>query len=305
MNESSQDELEQRAERAVRRGELLVALDALERLLAERPDDERLRGRIESVRSLLQPSELVHRRRAEPLAEQPAEAALNDAEQGELFASSGRYEQAVQCYRRAVAAHPKNELLQERLAELFRLAPPESRAVDDGLARAEPLEAITPLPPVRESISDARSSRAAEATFRPVPPSAPPAAAPPPPSLSRPPAPPASRLPAPVASHPAPAASHPAPRASSPPAPPASRPPPPPKPAPAAPPPRPAPRPRDPIRVPPRPARPHPRRPPLARGRAPRARLGRRADCGLRLCLRAGTIRPTNSAACIPPGDRS
>ena len=174
MDESSQDELEQRAERAVRRGELLVALDAFERLLAQRPEDERLRGRIESVRSLLQPSELVHRRRAEPLAEQPVEAALNDAEQGELFASSGRYEQAVQCYRRAVATHPKNELLQERLAELFRLAPPESRAVDDGLSRAEPLEAITPLPPVRESISEARSSRAAEATFRPVPPSAPP-----------------------------------------------------------------------------------------------------------------------------------
>jgi len=121
----------------------------------------------------LQPSELVHRRRAEPSPEQPEEMALNDAEQGELHAANGRYEQAVQSYRRAVEAHPNNELLRERLAELFRLAPPGSRAVDDGLSRAERLEAIA-QPAEQKSRGDARSSRAADATFRPVPLSAPP-----------------------------------------------------------------------------------------------------------------------------------
>ena len=62
----SADELEQRAERAVRRGELLLALELFESLLADNPEDERVRQRMESVRALLQPSELVNRRRAEP-----------------------------------------------------------------------------------------------------------------------------------------------------------------------------------------------------------------------------------------------
>jgi|GEM_PF-2237112 len=173
MDDPTQEGLEQRAERSVRRGELLVALDSFERLLALRPDDERLRGRIESVRSLLQPSELVHRRRAESPPEPAVEAALNDAEQGELYASNGRYALALQCYRRAVEAHSKNELLRERLAELFKLAPPDSRAVDDGLARAEKLEALT-TPAGAQSV---RSSRATEATFRPEPATIPPASA--------------------------------------------------------------------------------------------------------------------------------
>ncbi len=165
-------DLEQRAERAVRRGDLLAALDLFERLSGERPEDERIRGRIESVRSLLQPSELVHRRRAEPQGDAaPEDAALTDAELGELHAANGRYPQAVQAYRRAVAAHPGNELLRERLAELFRLAPGGARAVDDGLARAEklsPAQASSEPPPARA----ARSSRAADATFLPVPQSA-------------------------------------------------------------------------------------------------------------------------------------
>ena len=68
---TSPKDLEQRAERAVRRGELLVALELFEAVLAQKPDDERVRQRMESVRALLQPSELVHRRRAEPLGQMP------------------------------------------------------------------------------------------------------------------------------------------------------------------------------------------------------------------------------------------
>jgi len=47
------DELEQRAERAVRRGELLVAIEHFEAHLAQHPDDERVRSRMEAVRALL------------------------------------------------------------------------------------------------------------------------------------------------------------------------------------------------------------------------------------------------------------
>jgi len=176
--EDSSDKLEQRAERAVRRGDLLMAVDIFERLLAERPEDERLRQRTESVRSLLQPSELVMRRRpTEPLPEQTSDMKLTDAQSGELLAAAGRYPDAVRAYRRAVEKHPDNELLRDRLAELFRLAPPGSRALDDGLAQAEKLDAFASSEPP-PAAGEARSSRAVQAQFRSAPgvprPSAPP-----------------------------------------------------------------------------------------------------------------------------------
>ena len=157
-----------RAERAVRRGELLVALDHYEQLLSARPDDERVRGKIESVRSLLQPSELVHRRKTDVVEEAGVQGApLNDAEEGELHASAGKFEAAVVSYRRAVVGQPKNELLRERLQELIKLAPPGSRAVDDGLFAAERLEQATPAQgSVR--LDPARSTKAADAVFRPL-----------------------------------------------------------------------------------------------------------------------------------------
>jgi tetratricopeptide (TPR) repeat protein len=157
------EELEQRAERAVRRGELLVALEHFDAYLARAPDDERVRTRMESVRALLQPSELVSRRRSEPEEPEASASQLSDAELGEMHASSGRFDEAAKWYGRAVAANPKNELLRERLEELRALAHPDARA---DLASAEPLGAaipargVGPLP---------RSARASEASFAPLP----------------------------------------------------------------------------------------------------------------------------------------
>jgi hypothetical protein len=206
MPSVSTQELEQRAERAVRRGELLVALDHYEALLERSPDDERVQGKIESVRSLLQPSELVHRRRAEPVAEE------------ELHASAGKFAEAAFAYRRAVGKHPGNELLRERLEELVKLAPPGSRALDDGLASAERLEkGADPA----AAAGAGRSAKAADAVFRPIagevpakpavskPPAAAPAAAPPPAATPA----PAAVTPAPAAPTPAPAAAKAAPAA--------------------------------------------------------------------------------------------
>src|SRR3954462_6883264 len=159
----SADELEQRAERAVRRGELLLALELFESLLADNPEDERVRQRMESVRALLQPSELVNRRRAEPDApEQAPPEALSDAEHGEIHASAGRFEEATRWYEKAVAKNPGNELLRERLEELRRLAPPGARA---DLGAAERLD-MTPRP-VSKAPS-ARSARVTEASFAPI-----------------------------------------------------------------------------------------------------------------------------------------
>lgn len=164
MSPSAQ-ELEQRAERAVRRGELLNALEIYEVLLTRLPDDERLRSRMEAVRSLLQPSELVHRRKPEPIPEVSAEP-MTDAEQGELHAAEGRFVEAAQAYRRAVADNPGNELLQERLLDLMKLLPSHKSALDDGLAAAEVLERSAPGPGPDE-LDAHRSAKAADAVFRP------------------------------------------------------------------------------------------------------------------------------------------
>jgi tetratricopeptide (TPR) repeat protein len=157
-------ELEQRAERAVRRGELIVALEHFEAYLAQQPEDERVRQRMESVRALLQPSELVSRRRVEPDQPPAQEEQLSDAERGEMLAGAGRFDEAVAAYGRAVAENPRSELLAERLAELRGLAKP-SRPAD--LASAEKLDigaAPAAAPPAR------RSARAAAASFAPLPP---------------------------------------------------------------------------------------------------------------------------------------
>src|SRR3954465_10497728 len=164
MRAMTSSDLEQRAERAVRRGELLVALEHFDAYLAQEPDDERVRLRMESVRALLQPSELVSRRRAEPEEPEATAQQLSDAEEGEMFASSGRFDDAAKAYARALQANPRNELLRERFDELRTLAQPGARA---DLAAAEKLDALTPargMPPV------ARSAKASEASFAPLPP---------------------------------------------------------------------------------------------------------------------------------------
>jgi hypothetical protein len=158
-------DLEQRAERAVRRGELLVALEHFDAYLAQEPDDERVRTRMESVRALLQPSELVSRRRAEPEEPEATQSVLSDTELGEMHASAGRFDDAARSYAMAVRANPKNELLRERFEELRALAQPVAPA---NLAAAEKLEApaVTPSGGVA---TGGRSAKASEASFSPLP----------------------------------------------------------------------------------------------------------------------------------------
>jgi tetratricopeptide (TPR) repeat protein len=156
------DELEQRAERAVRRGELLAGLELYETYLAQRPDDERVRARMEAVRALLQPSELVNRRRAEK--EEPDAAAappVSPAEHGEVLAGSGRFAEAAEAYERAAAEDPENQLLRERLQELRALANPAGKA---DLASAEKLEE----PAAPHSNGPTRSAKAHAASFAPL-----------------------------------------------------------------------------------------------------------------------------------------
>ena len=162
----STTELEQRAERAVRRGELIAGLQLFEELIARQPEDERVRQRMESVRALLQPAELSDRRRSEPeeVEPRPAAGTLTDAERGELHAGAGRFVEALRCYERALAESPDNELLQERLEELRELAPPGDRA-DLGSAEQLPAPSAQHGPPRAAS----RSHKVAHASFAPLP----------------------------------------------------------------------------------------------------------------------------------------
>ena len=159
------EELEQRAERAVRRGELLAALELFEACLAQHPDDERIRARMDSVRALLQPSELVNRRRADPEEPDPSSPPPGDAERGEVLASAGRFAEAAQAYERAVAANPQNELLRERLIELRALSTPAGRA---DLDTAEELESPPGPHAIGATRAPPRSARAHAASFAPL-----------------------------------------------------------------------------------------------------------------------------------------
>jgi len=162
--------MEQRAERAVRRGELLVALEHFEAHLAQHPDDDRVRARMEAVRALLQPSELVSRRRTEPEDPEREKAPVSDTETGEMLAGSGRFVEAAEAYQRAVQASPENELLRERLQELRALAVPSGKA---DLAAGEKLEGPPPAQVNGVQRPQERSAKAAAASFAPLQPAPP------------------------------------------------------------------------------------------------------------------------------------
>jgi tetratricopeptide (TPR) repeat protein len=159
-------ELEQKAERAVRRGELLAAIEHFEAYLAQQPDDDRIRARMEAVRALLQPSEMVSRRRPEPEEPEARIAPVSSAEVGEMHASAGRFAQAAEAYEHALGADPENVLLRERLAELRALADQPKKADLDG---AEKLDSATTAPGGSPPRTGGRAAKAHAASFAPLP----------------------------------------------------------------------------------------------------------------------------------------
>lgn len=119
MTKAERFEIEARADRCLRRGELAEALSLYERISSHFPDDASLQRKLAQVRDSLQPTELTHAKanlREPPPADSPLEA------QAERRVATGDLAGAIALYRRALQAKPDNELIQERLAELFRLA---------------------------------------------------------------------------------------------------------------------------------------------------------------------------------------
>ncbi|MBU8894561.1 hypothetical protein DRW03_08560 [Corallococcus sp. H22C18031201] len=123
MTPAARAELEARADRALRRGELAEALGLFEQLARAFPTEEGLAHKLVLVRESLQPHELQHlqNRPREP-HELPSLGPSTPMQEGERLFALGDYVGAAAAYRRALQDRPGNELLQERLLELYELA---------------------------------------------------------------------------------------------------------------------------------------------------------------------------------------
>lgn len=115
-------ELEARAERALRRGEMSEALALYEELAAEFPDEGRFNDRIAHLRAALQPAELAQGGAPPPPSGVTELRPSTPEQEGERLFVIGDYAGAAAAYRRAVEERPDSELLRERLEELYRLA---------------------------------------------------------------------------------------------------------------------------------------------------------------------------------------
>jgi tetratricopeptide (TPR) repeat protein len=112
-------EIEGRADRALRRGELAGAMALYQQLAAAFPDDAAFERKLSQLRENLQPSEL-HSAKSNFKDAGTTEVVSHEAEGERLFAL-GDHAGAISAYRRALEKKPGSELIQERLIELFRL----------------------------------------------------------------------------------------------------------------------------------------------------------------------------------------
>jgi tetratricopeptide (TPR) repeat protein len=123
MTPAARADMEARADRALRRGELAEALHLYESLVRAFPDDPALSLKLANLRDSLQPAELQALQASRP-AEAPtlSQGPSSPAQEGERLFALGDYAGAAAAYRRAVQERPDSELLKERLIELYRLA---------------------------------------------------------------------------------------------------------------------------------------------------------------------------------------
>ncbi len=113
MTADERSQHEARADRAVKRGEMAEALEALRRLRAAFPDDARYAERLQEIETSVAPGELTRPR--------PNDAATTRQAEAEALLSEGDPVGALNLYRQLVAEQSGNELFRERLAEIFDL----------------------------------------------------------------------------------------------------------------------------------------------------------------------------------------
>ena len=121
MTPEARAEMQARAERALRRGELAEAVGLYEALAQAFPGDEALAQKLALLRESLQPMEL-QKARPPPREELRPLGPSSPVQEGERLFALGDYAGAAAAYRRALQERPDSELIQERLLELYRLA---------------------------------------------------------------------------------------------------------------------------------------------------------------------------------------
>lgn len=147
--------LETQAERSLRRGELSEALSLFQSLAAAFPGDAQLAARIRDLSESLQPAEL--HRLPRDAADLPVPPPSDDpAQEGERLFALGNYAAAAASYRAAVAADPENDLLRERLEQLYQLALATSRPSANGRSGAPPPDPARVLSTLLDRISTRR-----------------------------------------------------------------------------------------------------------------------------------------------------
>ena len=129
---------EAKAERFLKRGEILRALAVLRGIVAAHPERTDLAERVQLISENLHPSELAHA----SLPQEPTDQgpASSPEEEGERLFATGDYAGAAAAYRRALERKPNSELIKERLVELFQLVQAQY-----GKTQARPTQ---PVPPV-------------------------------------------------------------------------------------------------------------------------------------------------------------
>jgi tetratricopeptide (TPR) repeat protein len=123
MTPEARAEMQARAERAVRRGELADAVGLYETLVQAFPEDEALAQKLALLRESLQPMELQAQKARPPAREgRLPQGPSSPVQEGERLFALGDYVGAAAAYRRALQERPDNELIKERLVEIYRLA---------------------------------------------------------------------------------------------------------------------------------------------------------------------------------------
>jgi tetratricopeptide (TPR) repeat protein len=133
-------EMEARADRARRRGEMAEAVQVYREILAAFPGDEAIQGKLALLQESLQPMELTSAKA--PPAPRVSGRPMTVEEEGERLFALGDYAGAAAANRRALHEKPDSPLIQERLLELYRLAQtaPRHSPTDSALpSQPEPL----------------------------------------------------------------------------------------------------------------------------------------------------------------------
>jgi predicted negative regulator of RcsB-dependent stress response len=145
MSPAQRAELESRAEKLVRRGDMAEALSLLGTLAAAFPEDAALAQRISHLSDALQPSELLNPR-ARTSEPEPGFRPATPEQEGERLFALGDCAGAMAAYRRALKERPDSELVRERLEELFRLAQAAPRhSTTDRALPSDPAERLGAL----------------------------------------------------------------------------------------------------------------------------------------------------------------